>query len=108
MKQTLSTNQIADALRQDQYAGWSYNGAYTLAEYLEEFEANMGEEMDLDVVAIRCDYSEYTDCIEAAQEFGFEVDTDLNEDEQEEAAGEWLRDQTMVIEFDGGVIALAF
>lgn len=42
MKKTLSTYDIANALHQDKYAGWSYAGAKALAEYLEELE-RLGE-----------------------------------------------------------------
>jgi hypothetical protein len=59
MKTTLSTNQIADALKSDQYAAWSYYGSMALASYLEDLERDLGEELELDTVSIRCDYSEY-------------------------------------------------
>ena len=59
MKTTLTTRQIVDALGTDKNANWSYQGASALAEYLEEIEGDTGEELELDVVAIRCDYSEH-------------------------------------------------
>jgi hypothetical protein len=59
MKTTLTTSQIVNALGADKNANWSYQGASALAEYLEEIEGDTGEELELDVVAIRCDYSEH-------------------------------------------------
>ena len=59
MKTTLTTNQIADALKADNNANWSWNGSNALAEYLENYEEETGEEMELDIVAFRCTYSEY-------------------------------------------------
>ena len=59
MKETLNTHQVANALFKDENAAWTYAGALALAEYLEQFEDDTGEEMELDVVAIRCDFSEY-------------------------------------------------
>lgn len=65
MKITLSVSEIADRLRADKNSRWSYDGAIALAEYLEE---STGEEMELDVVGIRCDFCEYESALEAADE----------------------------------------
>ena len=108
MKITLSTSQIADALRADTNAGWSYAGAVALAEYLDNLDEETGEETELDVVSIRCDFTEYDSALEAAKDHGLEVDEDDDEDEQEENALEYLRESTTVIEFQGGVIIQAY
>lgn len=110
MKTTLSQSDIADALRNDSYASWSYSGACALAEYLDEQDTQNEEETELDVVAIRCDFTEYDTALEAAKDHGFEVDEDEDEDEdeREENALEWLQGETTVIEFKGGVIVLDF
>jgi len=101
MKTTLSTNQVTDALYRDEYANWTYYGARALAEYLEEYEDSTGEEIELDVVAIRCDYAEYESGIDAAVAHGWD-DTD-----GEEGAKEWLRDRTQVIAVEGGAVIIA-
>ena len=109
MKKTLSTWEIADALKQDDNAGWSYEGAKAMAEYLEQYEEDAGEEMELDVVAIRCEFTEYATATEAAEEYqDNDYDDDMDDDEKEAAALEFLRDRTTVIEFDGGVIIQDF
>ena len=69
MKQTMTTYDIADELRRDENANWSPAGALALAEYLEELEADTGEEMEFDRVAIRCDFSEYKSLREWAEEY---------------------------------------
>jgi len=61
MKTTLSTYEIVNILRQD----FTYEAAKALAEYYEELERDTGEEMEMDRVAIRCDWTEY----ESAEEF---------------------------------------
>ena len=61
MKTTLTTNDIVNALRADEYAGWSHWEALALAEYFEEYEEETGEELELDTVAIRCEFSAYAD-----------------------------------------------
>ena len=108
MKITLTTYQIAGYLMQDTNAKWSRSGAYALADYLQELENDTKEEMDLDVVAIRCDYSEFPSSVEAAGEYGWAPEPDEYDDANEAAALSWLHDRTSVITFDGGVIIATF
>ena len=96
---TLSTSEIADALQK--YSQMSRGGAFALAEYLEEYEESTGEELALDPVAIRCEFSEYESAIEAAAQYTSEFTT-------AEAALEYLEDHTSVITYDGGVIIQDF
>ena len=111
MKQTVQEHDFLDAFRaygrEDQF---TRAGLIALFDYLEELESGCGEEIELDVIGLCCDYSEYPTALEAARECGYAVapeDTDC-EDETEEAALAWLNDQTSVIEFNGGVIVGAF
>lgn len=108
MKITLTTYQIAVYLMQDDNANWSRSGAYALADYLQELEDSLGEEQDFDVVAIRCDFSEYPTAVEAAGAYGWSADESEYDDANEAAALSWLQDRTSVIEFDGGVIIATF
>jgi hypothetical protein len=110
MKMTLNTLQIADYLKNDSYASWSYNGAKALAEYLEEYEESTGEELELDVCSIRCDFAEYSSPQEAAEDHGWKPDPHVADDGQECDADalQWLQDRTSVIEFDGGIIVSSF
>ena len=108
MKQTLSTSHAVSELVADEYAGWSYAGAYALVEYLEQYEEECDTEIEFDPVAFRCDFSEYESAVEAAGENGWEPDEESDEEEREEEALEWLRNQTTVIEFDGGFIIQQF
>lgn len=116
MKMTLNTYQVADALKNDTNAHWSYNGSLALAEYLEEYEESTGEEMELDICAIRCNFYEYESALEAATDRGWEPEASILDDddnirpddevaeENEKLALEWLQNDSQVIEFDGGVI----
>jgi hypothetical protein len=115
MKTTLTTWQIADALKRDDNAGWSYEGSKAIAEYLDQLDQETGEDTELDIVAIRCDWSEYDSPENAAEEFGWGKDDqregeDLEEynDRMEGEALEWLQDRTQVIEFNGGIIIAQF
>ena len=104
MKRTINKSQFADAFksagRQDQF---SYAGLNALFGSLEEYEESTGKEIELDVIALCCEYSEHKSALDAAAAYGFDVDG-----ENEEAAMQLLRDNTTVIEFDGGIIIQQF
>lgn len=101
MKKTLTTSEAARLLLQDTNAKWSRSGAFALIEHLEEYEEGCGVELEFDAVSIRCDWCEYENVFDAAEDFGWEWDK--GEDAAEKALA-FLEERTQVIEFDGGVI----
>ena len=111
MKRNISEWEFADAFR-DMGRGdnFSYAGLRALYDYLIQYEEDCGEEIELDVIGLCCDYSEYDTALEAAKEYGFKIedDEDMTADEVEEVALEWLNDSTSVIVFDNGVIIQGF
>ena len=107
MKTTLSTSQATDLLKADSYAAWSRMGARALVEHLEQLEEDCGTEIEFDAVAIRCDYSEHENALEAAKDQGFEPE-DEDEDAAEASALDWLCDRTDVITFPEGIIIRSF
>jgi len=60
MKHTLDHYEIVNALLNDKNASWTRLGAKALAYELEEYEDSTGEELEFDIVAIRCDWNEDT------------------------------------------------
>lgn len=60
---------IADELLQDEWANWSHEGAHALADYLEQFSYDIGEDIEFDRVAIRCEYSEYASLEEVKKDY---------------------------------------
>ena len=123
MKTTLNTSDIARALKSDENAAWTWNGAKALAEYLEQLEEETGEEMELDVCAIRCDFSEFSSLEAWAADYfrnqadavdklgltlGMDGSIDEDEDEVESNIRSFIRDNGQLIEFDGGVIVSCF
>lgn len=114
MKTTLSTHDIADALFNDSNANWSRAGALALAEYLEEWEESTGEEMELDVVAIRCDFAEWSSLQEWAEDYfinwkdDLRIDEDDDEDDIDEKIREYIINHGTLIEFSGGIIVSSF
>ena len=85
MKQTITENQFVDAIVGDDYNNMSYDGARALFEYIEEYEDSCGTEIEFDVVAIRCEWTEYENIEEVSNDY----DIDNLDD---------LRDNTSVIE----------
>jgi hypothetical protein len=121
MKTTLSTSDIARALKSDENAAWTWNGAKALAEYLEQLEEETGEEMEMDVCAIRCDFSESASLQDwlmehhgaetlafALQYSGIDLDGSEDEDEIADLIRSYIHDHGTLIEFDGGVIVSSF
>jgi len=120
MKTTLNTYEITDALTNDENAAWSYNGAKALAEYLEDYEEECGIELELDVVALRCEFTEYASLedwlmeyygktLEEAFEYaGIYLEGDEDEEERADLIRLHILDQGQLIEFDGGIIVSSF
>lgn len=117
---TMTTYDIANALCEDKFANWSRAGAFALAEYLEQLEADTGEEMDFDCVAIRCDYEEHESLAAWADSHfgtdrngnGWKYHLNISEDMDEETIDDMIREEMnirgVLIEFDGGVIVSSF
>lgn len=78
--------------RQDQF---TYAGKRILFDYLEQYEEDTGEAIELDVIALCCDYVELTHA-EVIRDYNlfdlFPVEDDLTF----EGVLEWLQDNTMV------------
>ena len=113
MRATLTAGNAASRLHEDENAGWSYAGARALVEYLEEMEEEIGEEIEFDAVALRCEYTEYgsaEEAVEACNSGDYEdlkAQSDGDADELKELCMEYLRDHTSVIlipESDGVII----
>jgi len=94
MKQTVTESQFRDAFRAIRPNNFSYAALGELFEWLEQYEEDTGSEMELDVIAICCDFSEYT--LEELQfDYGY-----MNDESSEWDLGEWadfLNDHTFVI-----------
>ena len=91
MKQTVDIHAFrqafADYNRQDNF---TYNGLTALFDYVEQYEEDTGQEFELDVIALCCDFTEY-DSLEFIK--GDYMDIESIED---------LYNNTVVIEFGAG------
>ena len=96
MKQTIGKSQFMDAFRKaGRYDQFGYDALALLFDYFEEMEADTGEETELDVIAVCCDYAVDT-WQEIAGYYGVDVG-DLDDDEALETVMEYLHDNTSVI-----------
>lgn len=100
MKQTLTTGQVASALLRDENAKWSREAAWALAEYYENLESETGEEIELDVVAIRCEWTEYATAHEIAEAYDIAFDGD--EVDPEDAVTEYVNERSQLIKLPNG------
>ena len=107
-------NAFANLGRQNSF---SHSGLQALFNHLEDIEQVGGGEIELDVISLCCEYTEFATALKAAKEFTrftidqdltFTSDQDLTEEEQERQALQFLADNTEVIPFDGGVIIQNF
>lgn len=105
MKQTITQFQFVDSFR---HAGresqFSVPARRAIFAYLEDIESQTGTELELDPIAVCCDFCEYPTAIEAAQAYGFKDGIDS----KDETPLEWLQNRTRVIEFSGGIVIQNF
>jgi len=93
MKTTLNTYEVANILLADEFANWTRDEAFALAEYYEQLEEDWGEPIDLDVVAIRCEWNKYSNMQEVRAAYS-------NCPADDDDALEWLYDHAQVIHVD--------
>jgi len=98
MKTQVSFSQFCDSFGESYKDNFSYYGKQALYDYLEELEADTGEEIELDAVALCCDYAEYATALEATENYSFKAES-KDKDEAEKEALEWLQDNTQIIPF---------
>lgn len=99
MKTTVYLDDFIRAFdEREQYANnFTRSGLIRLFEGLEEFEEDTGEEMELDVIAICCDFAEMT-MSEIIDAYGYMMDESrLSDDDAMSYVTDWLNNQTWVL-----------
>ena len=70
MKQSITFSQFTDAFRNmGRKDNFSHNGLRALFEYLIQYEEDTGTEIELDVIGLCCDYSEYENLSEFQDDY---------------------------------------
>ena len=104
MKTTVSVYDFHQAFKELRPNNFSYAGLNILYDYFEEYERDTGEELEMDVIAICCDFTEDT-----WQNIASSYDIDLTGaelgGEKYEIVKEYLEDQGAFMgEVDGGFV----
>ena len=97
MKQTINFSDFCDAFRaRDRYDQFGYQALMVIFEYLEEMEESTGQELELDVVAICCDFAtqHFADIADA---YGIELDPTDSEEDQKQQVKDFLEVETIVL-----------
>jgi len=96
MKQTLNFSAFVDAFNAyKRYDQFGYDALQVLFEYLEQYEEDCGQDLELDVIALCCEYS-VGSVEDIAEQYGIDL-TDCEDDEDKlDTVTEWLNDNTSV------------
>jgi hypothetical protein len=96
MKQNIDYSLFTQAFENyNRVDNFGYDGLRVLFDYLEEMEDGTGEELELDVIALCCDYSH--DSIEdIAQNYSIDLSECDDDQEKRETVREWLEENTSV------------
>ena len=96
MKTTVSRYDFERAfIDADRKENFSYEGLNALFDYFEDYEESTGEEIELDVIAICCEYSEDT-AEDIIANYSIDVEG-MDEDEQLEAVRDYLNENTQLV-----------
>lgn len=80
MYKSISEFDFVDAFaKSDRDENFSYEGKKALFEYLEQYEEDTGEKIELDIIALCCEYSEYKNLEELQKDYDIESMEELEE-----------------------------
>lgn len=102
MKQSVSFSSFIDALNAhdrlrtaDKGGNFDYDGARILFDYLENMESETREEIELDIIALCCEFSQ-SDFLEIARDYGIDISECGDDEEIREKVLEYLGENTSV------------
>ena len=104
MKTTVNFSAFVDAFRNmNRMDNFSREGLEALFDYLKDLESQIGEEIELDVIALCCEYAE-SDVMTIAQDYGIDLsEAGECDDEQDkldmiqEIVADYLNENTMIV-----------
>lgn len=108
MKQTVYFNDFHQAFKNhDRASQFSYEGLELIYDYLISYEDDTNEELELDVIAICCEYSELS-VEEIIRSYSIDAD-EVEDDEIDQFVMNFLCDCTTVIgQTDAGIVFQQF
>jgi hypothetical protein len=108
MKTTVYFSEFCDYFHKIRPDNFSYQGLRVLFAHFEEIEDSCGEESELDVIGICCEFSEAKWQV-IASDYSIEIDETENEEEQKVQVLDFLADQgTLVGETDHSIVYRQF
>ena len=84
IEQTVTESDFRDAFQAIRSDNFSYEGLTALYEYLWDLSEDIGEDIELDVIALCCNFTEYNE-EEAREEFDIDPDIEDWQDEVPDA-----------------------
>jgi hypothetical protein len=97
MKQSVNFSAFVDAFHaHGRYDSFGYDALRVIFNYLEQYEQDCNEEIELDVIAICCDYTIDT-WQSIADAYGIELDPNDSEEDQEQQVKDFLEVETIVL-----------
>jgi len=94
MKQTISKDHFRFMFNQVRPNNFSYEAQGILFDFFEQLEQDTGEEMELDVIAICCDFTE-SSVEQIIRDYSIDCD-EVEDDELDAHVLEYLNEQTIV------------
>ena len=107
MKTSVNFSQFCDAFRDmNRNDNFSYDGKRALFDFIEQMDEDTGQETELDVVALCCEYYEsYMDSI--ISDYSIDVSEAEDDDEKADLVEEYLQDNTMLVSRNGETFVYA-
>lgn len=87
---------------------FSFEGANAVQDYYEQLSDDLGQDIEFDPIAWCCEFSEYGSFEDFKNDAGFTDSEGKHEGYPDIKTLDDLRDNTTVIEFDGGIIVGEF
>lgn len=102
MKQTINKYKFIDAFQSSQYKNnFSYDGLCMLYDYLEELADETGEEYEMDIVALACEFTE-SSYDEVISEYSLISDDD--NDSKQQAVLDYLEYNTIICNYNNDIV----
>ena len=97
MKQTIDSGDFRMAFRDyDRTENFTHEGLDLLFDYFESLEQDTGEEIELDVIAICCEFNEDT-FLDVARNYSIDIADCDDDDEIRDTVLEYLNENTSVV-----------
>jgi hypothetical protein len=96
MKKTVYLNDFRDAFHEMGRANqFSYEALEWLFDHCEELERDLGEDYELDVIALCCDFTQST-----YEDINKDYRLELNDDNLHQGVIDYLGDNTLIVNYD--------